>query len=267
MGKHLLFYERAVPLSRQRHRNWSLEARRNYAFAGRTNSVPLTVAEFSAAFSEYAIVFAGSDDALQPVVILGLDGNENLFLDREQHWNARYIPAFVRRYPFVFWPTGEDRRLLLCIDEDYAGWNEEGRGQRLLDAHGEPTEFMNRMLGFIENYQRQDELTRRFCRRLQDLELLEPMAARFRLPSGEAAQMKGFLAVDRDRLKALPGATLAELAKSNELELLYLHLQSLRNFAGILSRNVDGAADASRARQLNGARGESPIHQVRVRRP
>ncbi len=44
------------------------------------------------------------------------------------------------------------------------------------------------------------------------------------------------MAVNRTKLKALPGDKLAELAKTDELELLYLHLQSMRNFQTLPGR-------------------------------
>jgi hypothetical protein len=77
MTKQLLFYERAVPVSTQRHGDWSIEPRGDYRFADHTNSVPLAAVEFPASAMDYVIVFAGSDEALQPVAILGLEADEN----------------------------------------------------------------------------------------------------------------------------------------------------------------------------------------------
>ncbi|HET6606298.1 MAG TPA: SapC family protein [Rhodopila sp.] len=50
--------------------------------------------------------------------------------------------------------------------------------------------------------------------------------------------LSGFQAVSRARLAALPGNRLAELTGSGELELLYLHLQSLNNFEALKDRLV-----------------------------
>ena len=44
------------------------------------------------------------------------------------------------------------------------------------------------------------------------------------------------MAVSREKLKALPAETLAEMAKTDELELIYLHLHSLRNFDRLRDR-------------------------------
>jgi hypothetical protein len=46
MTKQLLYYERAVPVTLERHRDWALEPRKTYEFADHANAVPIVVAEF-----------------------------------------------------------------------------------------------------------------------------------------------------------------------------------------------------------------------------
>lgn len=98
----LLIYETAVPVSKARHADCSVNTGSGYAFSRKVNSVPLMAVEFPAAAPEYAIVFAGKDGVIMPSVILGMRGNENAYLDSDDGWKATYLPAFVRRYPFVF---------------------------------------------------------------------------------------------------------------------------------------------------------------------
>lgn len=245
MTKQLLYYERAVPLSLERHRNWSLEARKNYKYADQSNSVPITAAEFPAAAQDFAIVFTGSGDQVYPAVVLGLKPDENLFTDAEGKWSANYIPAFVRRYPFVFSKSSDDSKFILCIDEAYEGWNQASNGQPLFASNDEQSEFLGRMMRFVTEYQRLSDLTQAFCQQLQDLKLLEPMKARFKLPSGENAELQGFMAIDREKLQALSGEQLVELSKRNALELIYAHLLSLRNLRVMLARVKGEEADTS----------------------
>lgn len=260
MVKQLLYYKRAVPVSAQRHRGWSLEALSDYEFAGRTQLVPLVAAEFPAAATEYAIVFTGSEEAVQPAVILGLKPDENLYVDEQRKWNASYIPAFVRRYPFVFSRRTDGAIFTLCIDEESAGWNQEGRGKPLFGSNGDGTNFLNTMFRFVANFQRQLDGTLEFCRKLKELDLLEPMAARFKLSSGQMGSLTGFMAIDRDKLKVLPGDKLAELSKSGELEFMYLHLQSMRNFAGMLARITGDEPDRESWNELTDGASEKPVH-------
>jgi SapC len=102
MPKQLLIYEKAVPVTRQRHGNVSIKAGSDFGYAKTVNSVPLLASEFDLASREYAIVFSGQGNDMMPAALLGIRDNENLYVDDKGLWNAKYIPAFVRRYPFVF---------------------------------------------------------------------------------------------------------------------------------------------------------------------
>jgi hypothetical protein len=249
MATQLLFYESAVPLSAARHADLAIEAS-NYSFARGVTSVPLTAVEFPSAAEEYTIVFAGRPGEFVPVAIVGVRASENLFVDAAGAWDAKYLPGFVRRYPFVFTTPDEGDTYTLCVDEGYPGLNREGRGQRLYDAEGKPSEFTGQVLEFLRQYQVEVVRTRDFCRKLEDLGLLEPMQVEVGSAAGERSSLGGFLAVDRDKLKALPPERLAELAQNDELEMIYVHLQSMRKFGQMRSRldarQPAGAPDPAR---------------------
>src|SRR5512137_3034599 len=117
MTKQLLIYESAVPVSAARHGKVSLEAGGHYAFSAGINAVPLMAIEFLRAATEYAIVFASAGEDLLPAAVLGVRGDQNLYLAEDAHWRAKYIPAFIRRYPFVFSSSADRKTLTLCVDE------------------------------------------------------------------------------------------------------------------------------------------------------
>jgi len=237
MSKQVLFYEKAKPVSKKDHQDLYVKLGKDFTFTQEVNSVPLTVAEFRKAADEYAIVFSGEGDNIVPAVILGSGEKENLYFSEENGWQANYIPAFVRRYPFIFSSTDEGKSLLLCIDDSYSGCNREGKGERLFDEEGERTQFLNTMLNFVEAYQKQYQLTRLFCKQLVELDLLEPMRANFKLPSGEQRALAGFQAINREKLQALKGEQLEGLMKNGSIELAYLHLQSMSKFRTLLEKS------------------------------
>ncbi|ABY30803.1 MULTISPECIES: SapC family protein [Methylorubrum] len=249
MSKQLLIYERAVPVTRQRHGSWSVKAGASFDFARGVNSVPLMVAEFPNSAAEYAIVFGGAADEIIPVALLGIRDNENLYVSESGSWSGSYVPAFLRRYPFVFSSDNAndaDATFTLCVDEDFSGCNDEGRGERLFDADGERTQYLQNVLGFLQAYQVQFQRTKLFVKRLQEFGLLEPMQAQFTLRSGQRSTLSGFSVVSRDRLKALSAEQLAELMQADEMELIYLHLASLRNLAPIAER-IGAPAESAQA--------------------
>lgn len=245
MSPQLLFYKTAVPLSSGRHAQCAVETDRGHGFTRGVNSVPLTAVEFPLAAAEYPIVFARTGGQVLPVVVLGARKSENLYLGPDERWLARYVPAFVRRYPFVFADSDRDdgKTLTLCIDEAHPGVNFQGRGQVLFGPEGKPAAYVQDVLKFAQEYRAQGLRTQAFTRRLDELGLLEPMQAEFEVGGAAPLRLGGFLVVGRDRLKAVAGARLDAMLKTDELELIYLHLQSLRNF-GSLRERLCGALDA-----------------------
>jgi hypothetical protein len=193
-------------------------------------------AEFEPACSEYAIVFAGQGKDVMPMALLGVRDHENLYIDEKSAWNAKYIPAFVRRYPFVFSSDDNGATFTLCVDEDFEGVNRTGIGERLFDSAGERTQYLKTVLGFLQAYQAQFDATRAFCQRLVEHNLLEAMQAEFKLRSGQRITLGGFMSVNRERLRALPGETLARFAQLGDLDLIYAHLHSQRNFTATAER-------------------------------
>jgi hypothetical protein len=248
MPKQLLIYETAVPVSSGRHSNVSVEAGVSYSFSAGVNAVPLMAVEFMPASAEYAIVFTRAGDDVMPAAVLGVRGDQNVYVSREGQWKAKYIPAFIRRYPFVFSTSNDGKRLTLCIDEAHPGVNREGRGQQLFGADGKPSSYVDHVLKFLEEYQAHFGRTQTFCKRISELGLLEPMQAQVTTPTGEKLSLTGFSAVNRDKLRALDGDALASLAKTDELELLYLHLSSMRNFNEVKDRVIATIGSDDRAK-------------------
>jgi len=231
--KQLLIYQDVVPLSAERHRDRSVKLVGNYRFASAVNSVPLLAAEFGAAAGDLPIIFAGEGANTVPAALLGFAPDENLMVDADGVWRDGYIPAFLRRYPFVFTESDDRSTLTLCIDEAFEGINSDGIGERLFDTQGNRTQFLESTLGFVSQYQAQFNRTRVFCERLSRLGLLKPAQARRSGEGGATITVGGFSIVDRDKLKAIPDEDLRTMLDTDELEMVFLHLHSLSNIQRI----------------------------------
>jgi hypothetical protein len=236
MNKQMMFYEHAVPVSARHHGDVSIETGGGYAFAANAAAVPIMALEFILAASEYAIVFTTIGEEVFPAVVLGMRNDQNLYLGTDGKWNANYVPAFIRRYPFVLAASADRKTLTLCIDDSYAGLNREGKGQRLFDSELKPTEYTQQVLNFQQTFQSHFQSTRMFCRRLKELGVLETSSVRVTSSGGGKVGLGGFLVANRKKLREVPDDKLLAMAKSDELELLHLHLYSLRNFAEMKDR-------------------------------
>ena len=245
MTKQLLIYEAVEPLNNRAHAELAYKAVERYDFAREVTSVPLVTGEFLAAAGEFAVVFAPGTEASMPVALFGVTAGSNAFVGAEGQWLAQYVPAFLRRWPFVFSTDTVGETLTLCIDPTAPGFNREGRGERLFDSDGVATGYTNQMLEFLKEYQAQHLRTQAFCKRLRDLDLLQNVEARIPLPGQPAHTLTGFQVVNREKLKALPAETLEPMFRSDELELIYAHLSSLRNLDRLRERAAQALEPAA----------------------
>ena len=231
-----VYYEKPVLLDREKHRNRKVRPSSGFAFASKANSLYLAGVEFNEACKEYAIVFtriAGGKTV--PVAMLGLRGGENLFVDSQARWDASYVPAFVRRYPFVLADLPERADMAVCVDEAFDGLN-DSEGEPLFDAGGQNTQFLQHALDFLNLYQAEYLRTEAFCQRLEQAGLLMEMNAKADLVDGRSFTINGLLVIDEKKLLALPDATALSLLRSGELHLISMHLMSLSNMRKLVDR-------------------------------
>lgn len=242
-----VYYEKPVALDRDKHRKLRVRATGSYAFAGKANSLYLAGVEFNEACKEFAIVFTrvGSGRTV-PVAMLGLRSHDNLFVDRQGKWDASYVPAFVRRYPFVLAELPGRAEKAVCVDEAFCGLN-TSEGEALFDAKGQDTPFLRNALDFLERYQAEYLRTEAFCQRLEHAGLLVEMNAKADLVDGRSFTINGLLIVDEKKLMALPDAAALSLMRSGDLHLISMHLVSLSNMQKLVDRMAARASPLSPA--------------------
>ncbi len=230
-----LFYQKPVVLDKNKHAKLGVDPRAGFGFARETHAVGIAAVEFAHAAREYPIVFAADGDSVFPLVVLGLKQNENLFVSGDGEWEGKYIPAYVRRYPFILASRKGTDDFAVCIDDAYGGWSKK-KGERLFSDEGEQTQFLERSMVFLRDFQVQHERTREFSEHLRSLDILEPVQANIAMNSGEKLSLGGFQVVNKDKLKDLDGDKLAALVKTDQMELVYLHLFSMANFPHLVEK-------------------------------
>nr|WP_314433015.1 SapC family protein [uncultured Brevundimonas sp.] len=246
---NVLFYNNPEPLDAAQHATLGVNAKAQpYAFVAQTNVVPLTVTEFAAAALSYPVIFVGENR--QPVAVMGLNQNDNLFVSPEGVFRPdAYIPAYVRRYPFVFADDKANGRLILCIDRG-ADIVAEG-GENPLFVNGQPSDYTNMAMEFCNNFEQERLRTESFVNLIKELDLLDVREALFTPRdengnAGEPQKIAEYYAVSEDKLRALSAEKLAELRDNGALGQIYAHLVSLlgwdRLIALAFARNQAAAA-------------------------
>lgn len=242
------FYRKVIALNSELHRNLKFAASEaDFSFARDTTAVMLAGVEFAEASREYPIVFVrGVDQQMRPVVLLGVRDAENLFVDAQGKWDARYIPAFVRRYPFVMAEGNEPGQLVVCIDESCPALNVD-HGELLINAEGKLEPRMNEVMQFLQNFQQEFARTELMTKQLNELGLFVQQGARFDTPTGQTFQLNDFYLLEEAKFGQIADAKLPELFRSGALGLAYLHLASLGNMRKLLDRVLAKASTAEKS--------------------
>ncbi len=229
----MIFYERVVALNDQIHAGLRVRPATSFSYAARTNSVPLLASEFFECAREYPIVFTRGETGPVAAALLGLREAENLFVDKDGKWDARYVPAFVRRYPFV--PgKGAQGELLVCIDE--ASQCFDGKEGEALFLDGKPTPQLEHAMKFLAEFHQAAATTELLGRRLQELGLLRQSDSVAQLNDGTQFRLNGLSVVDESKLRALDRDIVQELFVSGGLAVIYAHLLSLGNLGALVDR-------------------------------
>ena len=230
-----LFYERPEALQPDRHATLGLDQSPHFGFAAKAISIPISAAEAPLVARHYPIVFATGGESL-PLAVVGLNSRENLFVDAAGVWEeGLYVPAYVRRYPFIF-ASGEPEkeRLTLCVDRS-AGRVVENGGEAFF-TDGKPSKVTNGALEFCLAFEREIVATRRIVELLRKLELLTENQATLTLPSGSKIALKDFLVIDVAAVEKLSDEVFAELRHQSALPLIFAQVSARAGWGDLTRR-------------------------------
>lgn len=245
LSGNVLFYGQPEPLSVEAHGALGVDpVDKPYAFTSVAHLIPLTVTEFAPAALSYPVIFVGENK--QPVAVMGLRPGENLFVSETGDFRQEaYIPAYVRRYPFVFANDDVQKRLILCIDRS-ASFLKEGGQTKLFDGD-QPSAYTQQAMEFCNNFEQERVRSESFVNLLKDLDLFDVREAVFtpRNPDGSTApaqKLAEYFAVSEDKLRALSPEKLAELRDNGALGQIYAHLVSLMGWDRLIAMAFQKAA-------------------------
>jgi hypothetical protein len=227
-----VYYAGAVPLFAAEHGSCRLLPG-DAAFAAAVPAVPLTVSEFGRASHSFPIVFAAGDPA--PVALMGLE-NTNLFIEDGAWADDAYVPAYVRRYPFLLIETQDKNGYALGIDQTSNQIAKSGRKGEPLFEKGAPGAVTKRALEFCRLFNEDHLRGQAFCKALVEADLLVDRRADAALPDGRRMGVLGFTIVDAARFAKLDDAIVIEWHRKGWLALVHFHLASLERFSDLLRR-------------------------------
>ena len=232
LSGNVLFYSKPEPLAAELHNKLGVKRMDGpFAFAKAGHAVPLTVGEFPLAAVTGPIIFVG--DEKLPIAVMGLNAGDNMFVQADGTFEAGvYIPAYIRRYPFVFANDEVNKQMVLCIDRNAEFVTDKGYDMAFFEANGEPTEYTKNCIEFCNNFEVERQRTVSFVQLLTDMDLFETKTASFQPVNpdgtqGEPQKIAEYFGVSEEKLGALPADKFIELRDNGALGQIYAHLHSL----------------------------------------
>lgn len=234
-----VFYNNLAPLSSTLHANFKVRPTDRAPYLAQVNAIPLTIDEFITAQRHYPIVFSTGDNPV-PLALMGLNDGVNVFIDDEGlPINPVYIPAYVRRYPYLLARLDQNaEELSLCYDPTSNLIGAEVEGDALFDGD-KPSETLNGILKFCEDFEIAAQRTTAFIKELNDLDLL--IDGEVTIQPNDTPQpflYRGFRMVDEEKFRDLNGDVLRKISQNGILPLITAHLFSLPLIREIFGRQM-----------------------------
>jgi hypothetical protein len=236
--KNPLFYKKIVPLDNVKHRELRMARKGNvFPFARGANLVPAVIDEFGAAMAHLPIAFLPGAKQPAAVFVLGLEPGNNLFLEGDDSWAGRYVPAYLRRYPFIVGDV-KGGEALLCIDEADEGVSRKD-GERLFTDGGEAGPAVTQARDLCANYKRSADRTDEFCATLQTLGLFSSVTLNAQTPGRGNMVVHGLFTIDEAAVDRLGADDVKLLHEKRFLKPIFQHLASMGAITKLADRNAE----------------------------
>jgi hypothetical protein len=243
-----LFYNSVEPLNSTQHGKMKVRTILRMPQVAQTHAIPVTVDEFTLVQRHYPIVFSVGDNPI-PIALMGLNEGVNVFLDPDGRPldSSVYMPAYIRRYPFLLARLRQDSdELSLCFDPTANAVGDFDEGQALFDGD-QPTEATKAILQFCEQFEAAGQRTAAFVDELTKADLLMDGEVAIQ-PEGfqQPFVYRGFRMVDEEKIRNLRGDELRKMNQNGILPLIYAHLFSLTEMRSVFGRQMQqGKAPAA----------------------
>jgi hypothetical protein len=221
------------------HRDLRIHTERSAALGDARHSALALPAEFRQLQAHFPIVFqlVEGEAGFQPIVMLGLEEGQNLFLTKGG-WDATVVPMALQREPFLIGRAPDDSlQLHIDLDSPRVVRPDEGEvGTALFMPHGGFSEYLDHVVQLMEHLHAQAQQLPSFIEALMRHQLLEPFVLDIERLSGEQGRLTGLFTVNEERLAALPGAALEALASEGHLLPIYMQIASLAQLPMLVER-------------------------------
>ncbi len=224
-------------LNVEQHKNLGYVEKYGSEYGHQVGAVMILPNEFAKAQREYPILFRKDSETGRffPVALLGLEENENLFLDQSSTWSTRYIPHAVKQGPFIIGLQQQETEQKLVVYVDLNDSRiQQNTAPALFNVDGTSsstlTEIRSVLLARHEGSERLEPMIEAFLK----YDLLERVMLEIDLANGTTINFDAGYIVHIEKLMALENDAVVELHKSGFLSLAYNVADSVNNIQSLI---------------------------------
>lgn len=200
--------------------------------------------EFVHVHKEFPILLSkfDGDKPYQPVALMGVLPNQNLFLDKTSKkgwsWSANYIPAIINRGPFI---TGlhelvdgtVEKKVFIDVSSPLISKKE---GKNVFLTHGGKTPYLEHVVSVLDKIDTGKSVSDEMFLVLDQMGLIEPLTINIDLVNGDKIEITRYSTINEDALHTLSGDNLEKLNKLGYLSSVFFILSSLSNLKTLIDR-------------------------------
>lgn len=229
-----------VVLDNVEHKDLKVQIHHSEEFGDNINQALVFPTEFMELQREYPIFFRKSPEGdFYAVVLLGLDREENLFLNSDG-WQARYVPAIQDRGPFSI--ALHERQIdgvrhvepIINIDLEHPRLSGD-MGENVFLPQGGNSPYLQQVSQVLQRIHVGANAAKAFFSELDALGLIEPIALDISLSDTAKYTVPDVFTISKEKIISLSGD---DLAKLNSLGLLE-HCFAVMSSAGNVSRLIE----------------------------
>lgn len=227
-----IFYSNPVLLDQQSHQDLSLNSDLKFTFAKNMAAVPVNVVELPLLMKDYPVLFIGENPTTL-AVIMGLSPDQNLFISHKGDWEeGKYIPAYVRRYPFILSENEQEQNYSLCVDHNDQTIQQSNDNPFF--NKDKPSEMTLNAMEFCKSYHQACNQTANFCALVEELNLLSPFNHHLLDDLG----LENTRVIDEEKINKLSDQNFLALRKKQAVPFLYAQLFSMNNWQKLYEKTL-----------------------------
>jgi hypothetical protein len=223
-------------LSKENHENLAIDKMDGYSFAKDLKFAPIGASEIAKLSCKFPVLITGGEDQYFSV-LLALGNNDNYFTNFKLE-DGKFLPAFMRTYPFVMVNANEQnservfRAVGIDSGSDYVG---NDKAIKVFSSKGELSDEVKPKVTLLQNFDKDRSKANELVSLLKEHNLLDKRDVSLKVDGKEKNILTDFYVVNKERLHSLPDNLIVEWTKNGIMYALESHLNSISNIDNLLS--------------------------------